>query len=100
MARLNTTQEQDLNADTLAALESTRQRGRLADVYLQFANSEPAIKAYLTMEQGVRQGSLTEREIEAIKLLVSEINQCEFCIAVHSTNITNHINDTKPPTLG
>jgi len=84
MPRLNTIQEQNLSADTLAALESTRQGGQLADVYLQFANSEPAIKAYLVMEEGVRQGSLTEREVESVKLLVSEITQCDFCVTVHS----------------
>jgi len=84
MARLNTVQEQHLSTETLAALEPAQQGGRLADVYLQFANSEAAIQAYLVMEQGVRQGSLSDREVEAIKLLVSEINQCDFCITVHS----------------
>jgi len=84
MARLANRKESALTAATLDALEPVRQGGSLAEVYLQFANSEPALSAYLQMEDSVRQGSLPEREVEAIKLLVSEINQCEFCITVHS----------------
>ncbi len=84
MARLETRAESSLSAECIAALEPTRLNGKLADVYLQFANSEPAIMAYLQMEASLRQSSLSEYEIEAIKLLVSEINQCDYCLAVHS----------------
>ncbi len=58
--------------------------GKLADVYLQFANSEPALRAYLHMEHALQQGSLTMREIEAIKLWVSQQTGCEYCLSVHS----------------
>ena len=51
--------------------------GKLADVYLQFANSEPALRAYLQMEHALKQGSLNTREIEAIKLWVSQQTGCE-----------------------
>ena len=59
-------------------------KGRLADVYLEFANSEPAIRAYLEMEAAVRGGSLSSREIEAIKLFISQHNACEYCLSVHT----------------
>lgn len=84
MARLKTVGESSLSSECLAALEPTRMNGKIADVYLQFANSEPAIMAYLQMEASLRQSSLSELEVEAIKLLVSEINQCEYCLAIHS----------------
>lgn len=58
--------------------------GKLAEVYLQFANSEPALRAYLQMEQAVKQGSLSTQEIEAIKLWVSQQTGCEYCLSVHS----------------
>ncbi len=58
--------------------------GKLADVYLQFANSEPALRAYLHMEQALKQGSLATREIEAVKLWVSQQTGCEYCLSVHS----------------
>lgn len=73
-----------MQADTLDALEPVRQRGQLADVYLQFANSEPALQAYLHMEQALKQGSLDTREIEAIKLRVSQLTACDYCLSVHT----------------
>ena len=58
--------------------------GKIADVYLQFANSEPAIMAYLGMEASLRNSTLSAMEVESIKLLVSEINQCDYCLAIHT----------------
>jgi len=84
MARLATRDEASLAKETMAALEPTRVNGKLAEVYLQFANSEASTVVYRAMEASLASASLSEREIEAIKLLVSEINQCEFCLAIHS----------------
>ncbi len=58
--------------------------GRLSEIYLQFANSEPALQAYLAMESALQAGSLNDRELECIKLLVSELTQCRFCLSVHT----------------
>lgn len=82
--RLSTCKESALSEETLSALEPTRLNGRLADVYLQFANSEPALQAYLGMEEALRTGSLNEQELECVKLLVSELTQCQYCLSVHS----------------
>ncbi len=84
MARLTTCKESALSASTLEALEHTRINGELAPVYLQFANSEPAVRSYLGMEAALRAGSLSDYELEAIKLLVSELTQCHFCLAMHT----------------
>jgi len=84
MARLSTCKESALSKATLDALEHTRINGKLADVYLQFANSEPAIRSYLQMEASLREGSLSDYDLECIKLLVSEFTQCEFCLAMHT----------------
>jgi AhpD family alkylhydroperoxidase len=84
MARLQTCSEDTLSSDTLERLAPTRIGGKIADVYLQFANSEHALAAYLTMEQSLRQSALTDAELEGIKLLVSEITGCDYCLSVHS----------------
>ena len=84
MARLATCKESALSSATLDALESTRINGKLADVYLQFANSEPAIRSYLQMEAALREGSLSDYDLECIKLLVSELTQCHFCLSMHT----------------
>lgn len=84
MSRLKTRHELDLQADTLAALAPVRVKDKIADVYLQFANSEQALRAYLTMEVSIREGSLALREVEAIKLWMSQQMNCEYCLSVHS----------------
>lgn len=84
MTRLTTRDEATLSAETLAALEPVRNNGKLAEVYLQYANSEPALQAYLQMEQALVRGSLDERTLEAIKLAVSQRTGCDFCLSVHS----------------
>lgn len=84
MSRLATRNESDLQPETLEALSSVRLNGRLADVYLQFANSEYALRAYLQMEACLRDGSLDNKELEAVKLWVSEQTKCEYCLSIHS----------------
>ncbi len=84
MSRLSTIGEDSLQPETLEALVPARMNGKLADVYLQFANSEPALRAYLQMELALKKGSLSTREIEAIKLWVSQQTGCEYCLSVHS----------------
>ncbi len=84
MSRLSTRKESALSASTLSALEPVRQNGALAEIYLQFANSEPAVRAYLGMEAALQSGSLDDQELECIKLLVSELTQCEYCLSIHS----------------
>lgn len=84
MARLQTREEDTLKKETLDLLDPTRMNGKIADVYLQFANSEHALQAYMGMEASLRKSPLSDIELEAIKLSVSEITQCEFCLATHT----------------
>ena len=84
MSRLTTPSESELQAETLEALAAVRQQGRLAVIYLQFANSEAAVRVYLQMERALSEGSLLSREVEAIKLHVSQHTGCDYCLSVHT----------------
>ena len=84
MSRLANRTASQLHSSTLDALAPVKSGGKLPDVYLQFANSEPALRAYLHMEASVRDGSLSSAEAEALKLWVSEQTGCDFCLSVHS----------------
>ena len=83
MSFLDEVSESNLSAETLAKLEPFRLKGAISGVYLQIANSEAALRAYLDMENALKASSLSLREIEAIKLLVSQLNQCDYCLSVH-----------------
>ena len=84
MSRLTTLDESDLSEESLEALAVVRMNNKLAPIYLQFANSQPALNAYLHMEASIRSGSLALMEVEAIKLWLSQQTGCDFCLSVHS----------------
>lgn len=84
MSRLTIRVASELQPATVEALEPVRLNGKISDVYLQFANSEAALRAYLQMESCLREGSLTMTEVEAVKLWVSEQTGCAYCLSIHS----------------
>lgn len=84
MARLHACGDDELSAELGGQLKLAVPGNKLPDVYRQMANSESALSAYLTMEASIKKGSLSEREIEAIKLAVSELNRCDYCLSVHT----------------
>jgi len=61
VSRLKRKDESALQQETLEALANFRVGDKIADVYLDFAVSEPALRAYLGMETALQQGSLDER---------------------------------------
>lgn len=46
------------------------------------AYSENALEAYINLENS--KTSLTKKEIEAVKLVVSEVNSCLYCLSAHT----------------
>ena len=84
VSRLTTLDESDLSEESLEALAAVRMNNKLAPIYLQFANSQPALNAYLHMEASIRSGSLALIEVEAVKLWLSQQTGCDFCLSVHS----------------
>ncbi|HTH95129.1 MAG TPA: carboxymuconolactone decarboxylase family protein [Rhodocyclaceae bacterium] len=56
--------------------------GMVPNLYAVLAYSEYALGNYLTFQNG--KSSLTPREREVINLIVSQINECEYCLAAHT----------------
>lgn len=83
VGRLTARTFDSLEEATVEALAPISARGPLASVWLEFAASEPALRAYLAMERALDSGSLDPTELEAIKLRVSTLNRCAFCVATH-----------------
>jgi len=57
--------------------------GFVPNLYATFAHSDTALGDYLTLQN--RQTSLTAKEREVINLVVSQVNDCEYCLAAHTT---------------
>jgi len=57
--------------------------GFVPNLYATFAHSDTALKDYLALQN--RKTSLKAREKEVINLAVSQVNNCEYCLAAHTT---------------
>lgn len=60
----------------------TKNIGRVPNLFAAFAYSENALGNYLAFSNG--KTSLRAKEREVVNLVVSEVNQCEYCLAAHT----------------
>ena len=61
-----------------------RALGIVPNLYAMIAYSSDVLEGYLNYSHIVNNTSFNKKELEAIKLAVSEINQCEYCKAAHT----------------
>ena len=59
--------------------------GRVPNLYAAMANSPQLLGGLLAFEESLKQGSFSAKENEAIALAVSQSNNCNYCLATHST---------------
>ncbi|MGN6354835.1 MAG: carboxymuconolactone decarboxylase family protein [Parafilimonas sp.] len=62
--------------------EMKRVFGAVPNLYSTLAYSENALDAYFKLETSPN--SLTAKETEAINLVVSEVNNCMYCLSAHT----------------
>lgn len=56
--------------------------GMVPNLYATFAHSDNALGNYLTLQNG--KSSLNAKEREVINLVVSQVNECAYCLAAHT----------------
>lgn len=56
--------------------------GFVPNLYAAFAQSEHALGNYLALQSG--KTSLRGKELEVVNLVVSQVNQCVYCLSAHS----------------
>lgn len=70
-------------ADLFAAIKS--KLGKLPNAYDAIGSNSPvALEALLNFDAKLVDTSLSKQEIEVIKLAVSEVNGCDYCLAAHT----------------
>jgi len=60
----------------------TKSIGRVPNLFATFAHSENALGTYLALSGA--KTSLKAKEKEVINLVVSEVNECAYCLAAHT----------------
>lgn len=72
-----------LTAEVYAQIK--RAAGKVPNTYAALGALDPAaLKAVLQADQVLASGTLSKQEQETIKLLVSEVAGCDYCVAAHS----------------
>lgn len=69
--------------------------GFVPNLYAVFAESPAALQGALAISEAFSKTSLSPAEQELVALAVSEANDCEFCMAAHST-IAKHVAKVEP----
>ena len=86
MSRLNTAPISEASgqaAQLFAAIKSAV--GMVPNAYAGIGSLSPvALESALHLDGALRKSSLSAKEIEAIKLAVSEQSGCDYCLAAHS----------------
>lgn len=75
-----------LNTESQAILEQIEKRmGRVPNLYATIGYSAQALKGLLDYEATLTKSSAFDaKEREAINLIVSQVNDCEYCLAAHT----------------
>lgn len=84
--RLHTLAVQDATGQTAELFGAIRKAvGKVPNAYATIGSNAPAVLALaLQTNAALKQGTLSDKEIEAINLAVSEHSGCDYCVAAHT----------------
>lgn len=86
MSRLTTINPADatgLTAEIFANIKKAA--GKVPNAYATIGTHSPeALGAVLTLDAILCKGTLTKADVEAVKLAVSEVAGCDYCLAAHT----------------
>lgn len=83
MTTFNVPTKNEVNTTNKAVFKKLEDAlGFVPNLYATYAHSETALENYLTLSNG--KTSLNNKEKEVVKLAVSEVNRCNYCLSAHT----------------
>lgn len=83
MSRFNVPTKEEVSKNNQAIFNQLESNlGFVPNLYASYAHSENALGDYLTLSN--RKTSLTSKEKEIVNLIVSQVNNCAYCLAAHT----------------
>lgn len=85
MPRLNTIALTDATGRAAELFATVKQAvGKVPNSYIGIGGNSPvALEAVLNLETALKKSSLCARDIEVVKLVVSQTTGCDYCLAAH-----------------
>lgn len=86
MKTISVPNKAQLSAESQTILESVEKKiGKIPNLYATIGYSSSALKAMLDTENALsHNSSFSAKEREAINLIVSQVNNCDYCLAAHT----------------
>lgn len=87
MKKVHVPQKEQLSSESQTILESVEKKmGKIPNLYATIGYSSSALKSMLETEASLaHDSSFTAKEREAVNLIVSQVNECNYCLAAHTT---------------
>ena len=87
MKTISVPEKEQLSFGAQSILESVEKKmGKIPNLYATIGYSSSALKSMLETEAALaHDSSFTAKEREAINLIVSQVNDCDYCLAAHTT---------------
>ena len=83
MTAINVPTHEEVSANNQAIFDKLKKSfGRVPNLFATFAHSETALSTYLALQNAPH--SLKGKPREVIDLVVSQVNECQYCLAAHT----------------
>ncbi len=83
MTTINVPTRDEVNATNQAIFDQLKGKlGMVPNLYATLAHSENALGNYLAFQNA--KSSITGKAREVVNLVVSQVNECEYCLAAHT----------------
>jgi uncharacterized peroxidase-related enzyme len=83
MSRINVPTRDDVSPANQALFDTLKKGlGMVPNLYATLAHSENALGSYLALQNA--KNSINGKAREVVNLVVSQVNECEYCLAAHT----------------
>lgn len=83
MSQINVPTRSEVSAGNQAIFDQLKAKlGMVPNLYATLAHSEHALGNYLAFQNG--QSSIQGKAREVVNLVVSQVNECDYCLAAHT----------------
>jgi uncharacterized peroxidase-related enzyme len=85
MRKINVPTRDQVSPDAQVMFDQIKQHlGKVPNLYATVGYSANTLKGFLAFQDALSKTAFTAKESEAISLVVSEVNNCNYCLAAHT----------------
>ncbi|MBB3211963.1 AhpD family alkylhydroperoxidase [Herbaspirillum sp. Sphag1AN] len=83
MSTINVPTREEVSINNQAIFDNLKKGlGMVPNLYATFAHSDTALATYLALQNA--KSSISGKAREVVNLVVSQVNECEYCLAAHT----------------